>query len=109
MSKKLDGKVAVITGSNSGIGLATARRFVAEGTHVFSTRRRPGGTAVRRRGWEQPRVKLPRKCIGWYETVESLPATLPRGSERVPKMQRKASRNLLSQLAFRKSGREDGY
>ena len=30
MSKKLEGKVAVITGGNSGIGLATARRFVAE-------------------------------------------------------------------------------
>src|SRR5262249_942102 len=33
-------KVAVITGGNSGIGLATARRFVAEGAHVFVTGRR---------------------------------------------------------------------
>jgi NAD(P)-dependent dehydrogenase (short-subunit alcohol dehydrogenase family) len=40
MSKKLEGKVAVITGSNGGIGLATARRFVAEGAHVFITGRR---------------------------------------------------------------------
>jgi NAD(P)-dependent dehydrogenase (short-subunit alcohol dehydrogenase family) len=40
MSKKLQGKVAVITGGNSDIGLATARRFVAEGAHVFITGRR---------------------------------------------------------------------
>src|SRR5215471_13085239 len=40
MSKKLEGKVAVITGGNSGIGLATARRLAAEGAHVFITGRR---------------------------------------------------------------------
>lgn len=37
---KLDGKVAVITGANSGIGLASAKRFALEGARVFMTGRR---------------------------------------------------------------------
>jgi NAD(P)-dependent dehydrogenase (short-subunit alcohol dehydrogenase family) len=37
---KLAGKIAVITGGNSGIGLATARKFVVEGAYVFISGRR---------------------------------------------------------------------
>jgi NAD(P)-dependent dehydrogenase (short-subunit alcohol dehydrogenase family) len=40
MNRKLEGKVAVVTGGNSGIGLATAKRFAADGAYVFITGRR---------------------------------------------------------------------
>jgi len=37
---KLDGKIALVTGANSGIGLATAKSFVTEGAYVYITGRR---------------------------------------------------------------------
>src|SRR5438105_1183110 len=40
MSRKLEGKIAIITGGSTGIGLATAKRFASEGAHVIVTGRR---------------------------------------------------------------------
>jgi NAD(P)-dependent dehydrogenase (short-subunit alcohol dehydrogenase family) len=43
---KLEGKIALITGGNSGIGLATAKQFVDEGAYVFITGRRDPALAA---------------------------------------------------------------
>jgi NAD(P)-dependent dehydrogenase (short-subunit alcohol dehydrogenase family) len=40
MSNKLEGKIAIVTGGSTGIGLATAKEFVAQGAYVYITGRR---------------------------------------------------------------------
>jgi NAD(P)-dependent dehydrogenase (short-subunit alcohol dehydrogenase family) len=43
---KLEGKIALVTGGNGGIGLATAKQFVNAGAYVFITGRRDGELAA---------------------------------------------------------------
>ena len=63
---KLNGKVAVITGGSSGIGLATAKKFVEEGAYVFITGRR------------QPELDQAKAAIGAnVTTVQGDVASLP--------------------------------
>src|SRR2546425_12294637 len=47
---KLEGRIALVTGGNSGIGLATAKQFVNEGAYVFITGRRDLAAAVKEIG-----------------------------------------------------------
>jgi NAD(P)-dependent dehydrogenase (short-subunit alcohol dehydrogenase family) len=76
VTKLLDGKIAVITGGNSGIGLATAQRFVQEGAYVFITARRQSelDTAVKQIGRNvigvQGDVSNPADLDRLYETVK---------------------------------------
>ena len=73
---RLTRKIAFITGGNSGIGLATAKRFVAEGAYVYITGRRKAEleTATRDIGDNvtalQGDVSNLADLDRWYETVK---------------------------------------
>src|SRR6266568_3320931 len=56
---KLEGKIALVTGANSGIGLATAKRFVSEGAYVFITGRRDTELAAAARQIERNVTAVP--------------------------------------------------
>jgi NAD(P)-dependent dehydrogenase (short-subunit alcohol dehydrogenase family) len=62
---KLEGKIALITGGNSGIGLATAKEFVNEGAYVFITGRREAELAVAVK-------EIPRNVTGVQGDVSNL-------------------------------------
>jgi len=74
-SNKLAGKVSLVTGGSSGIGLATAKRFAAEGAHVFVTGRRQEelDAAVREIGPEATGV---RSDVSKLEDLDRLFATI---------------------------------
>src|ERR671934_537378 len=61
---------------------------------------------ILRAGWEQPRIKLPRKGIGYDGTVESLPATLPCGRNE-SQGRKKGQSELLVPTGLLMSGRLD--
>src|SRR3954469_16322043 len=71
VSDALAGKVAVVTGGSSGIGLAIARRFTAEGARVFITGRRQAqlGAATAELG---PKVTAVRCDVGDLTDLDAL-------------------------------------
>jgi NAD(P)-dependent dehydrogenase (short-subunit alcohol dehydrogenase family) len=74
-SNKLAGKITLVTGGSSGIGLATAKRFAAEGAYVFVTGRRQEelDAAVRQIG---PQATGVRSDVSKLEDLDRLFTTI---------------------------------
>ena len=81
-NSKLEGKIALITGGNNGIGLATAKQFVKEGAYVFITGRRQAelDEAVRQIG---KRVAAVRGDVANLADLDRLFATVKRQQGRL--------------------------
>lgn len=73
MAGRLNGKVALVTGGSSGIGLATAKRFVAEGATVYITGRKQEAldAAVRSIGGNITAVKADSSSVADLDRVYS--------------------------------------
>ena len=79
---KLDGKIALVTGGNSGIGLACAQRFIAEGATVIITGRRQAelDAAVKALG---PRARAVRTDVSKLADLDALFADIAAHEARI--------------------------
>lgn len=77
---KLEGKIALVTGGNSGIGLATAKQFVNEGAYVFITGRRDAELAAAEANHGLTRKGTLLKSVLLGVTTLILPVVAPAGT-----------------------------